>query len=516
MEMVKTEIIPDPPPSASSSPADGDEANAIFAALTAVPAIDDDDLQPLRPSHAGKAKYPPGCPVWYGLSSRPEHHLDAHRGVVKTVYIHEDANAPRVYKITNKDGGDRFLWQDQLAYAYDCPVSAKGMVENEPEKELKGVVVCPRRAEGELSYSVLFFSGGDGVRVEFGVEADQISFRKVEEEEASGVGGHGSSSKETNERHNSLTAKRSESSGGPLRTFSNGANQNSVAHARDAVGANSLDDNPNDRYQGSNRLARNGHPYSGALPSGRYEKTPFVKPHPEVANTSNPRGNRQGPAPRGRWAPNEAEDTLNPRGNRQGPVPRGRWGPNEAEDTSNPRGNRQGPVPRGRWDQNEAEAMAPYGPRASLGKRKPPPDNRSMRPRSPDRGSSEHPRKARPTSSEVECVFTVPLWVLQKCERDQELFHHMLGRGGEKTKYIVSQTNCFIHVSGDCVRKQIPSVVTIRTRPDTSSSFREVRDAIRMTVDNLKEFVDDKSSVGRLMHDLARSAKGNYNFNQAF
>ena len=437
------------------------------------------------------AKYPPSCPVWYGLSSKSSSkRVDARRGVVKSVYIHEDASAPRVYKITNASGVDRLLWQDQLVYAMDCPVHVKGMIENNSEGELEGVIMCPKVSEenAKVSYSVLFVSESDGVRLELEVEADEVSFRNVVESEGSGVGGHSNGSKKGNESSNDSVVRRSEISGVPPRTFS--------ANARNTTGAttNSLDYNPNDRHQSSYRTARNGQPYGRELPNESYAGTSFAKPASAAVNKPNP----EGPMPRGRWAPNEAKTSA------------------------------------------QYPSMSRSG--GSLGKRKPPPDHRSMPPRSSDCGSSEYPRKVRPRGVEIESIFTVPMWVLQKCERDQELFRklafgrafllrlsfssliahillmtdHILGRGGEKTKYIVSRTNCFVHVSGDCARKQIPSVITIRTKPDTSSSFRDVREAIRMVTDSLKDFLNDESSEGRLMHDLARSAKGNYNFHQAF
>eukprot|EP00584_Thalassiosira_punctigera_P026856 CAMPEP_0172579216 /NCGR_PEP_ID=MMETSP1067-20121228/139130_1 /TAXON_ID=265564 ORGANISM="Thalassiosira punctigera, Strain Tpunct2005C2" /NCGR_SAMPLE_ID=MMETSP1067 /ASSEMBLY_ACC=CAM_ASM_000444 /LENGTH=279 /DNA_ID=CAMNT_0013371927 /DNA_START=69 /DNA_END=905 /DNA_ORIENTATION=+ len=119
--------------------------------------------------------------------------LEGRRGVVRRVYMNVDSGGI-VYKVEKspladdhdgdassraREGGSEYLPEDQLAYAMSCPVMVKGMLEGEPEKELGGVIVCPKPGKGDrkLSYTVQLLLGGNCFRVELGVKTEQIAFR---------------------------------------------------------------------------------------------------------------------------------------------------------------------------------------------------------------------------------------------------------------------------------------------------------------------------------------------------
>lgn len=207
---------------------------------------------------------------------------------------------------------------------------------------------------------------------------------------------------------------------------------------------------------------------------------------------------------------------------------------------------------RRRCTRNEAEAHArmdttrndqsPSKPhQVSLGKRRPPSDESSLSSRSHNHAgpSSEHPRKKQ-NNGEVRLILTVPLWVMQKCTMDKDLFGkllplvlclclaqrmyqlnlqlddtisvHLVGDHGRKHKELVAQTNALITVSNFNSRERRPMTITIKSRIGASTPADDVRKAKVMIEGSLMEFVDDKNSEGRLVYELAMMAEGSFEF----
>lgn len=54
--------------------------------------------------------------------------------------------------------------------------------------------------------------------------------------------------------------------------------------------------------------------------------------------------------------------------------------------------------------------------------------------------------------------------------------------------------------------------ITILSKHNTTTPFRDVREAKQMIITSLLEFLDDSSSERRLLYDLAMTATGTYNF----
>ena len=170
------------------SPSTNEKNNVAPRTSEEKPRIDEENLQLLSSKNASRVKYPPACPVWYNLefSSTPSKRLTAGHGVVKAVYIDFETSG-LYYKVIDevvengKLSAEQFFRQDQLAFGTNCPVRVKGMVENDPTKEMKGRVLCPTpgKTESELSYSVRFIEGNN-VRVELEVGSDKITYRKME------------------------------------------------------------------------------------------------------------------------------------------------------------------------------------------------------------------------------------------------------------------------------------------------------------------------------------------------
>jgi len=198
------ELPPQLPSSFSSPPSSSSNAKATAGSVTTP--LDEKDLQILSSKNAAKVKYPPGCPVWYDLANLSSKWLDARSGVVTSVHMDFETGA-LVYELLRntleeeKDQGGKslFVWQDQLAYAMNCPVLVKDTLEHinsDPEKtvevdKIEGIIVCPRRNPGgdhrKLSYSVLF-TEGNRLGMESDVETERISFRKLQNSSISNEG----------------------------------------------------------------------------------------------------------------------------------------------------------------------------------------------------------------------------------------------------------------------------------------------------------------------------------------
>ena len=157
--------------------------------------IDEDDLQVLSLKHATKRKFPPTCPVWYSLVKLSQTSLDARVGVVRNVYtnlatggfvygvmpVQNDADGGNV-DVTPAEGGDEtFFLEDRLTFAMNCPVTVKGVVKDDPNTQINGTVISPK--PGGLAYSVKLLLGGNGIRLEIGVDGNKVSFRKPARQE---------------------------------------------------------------------------------------------------------------------------------------------------------------------------------------------------------------------------------------------------------------------------------------------------------------------------------------------
>ena len=197
-----------------------------------------DDLVPLKPEQELKSRYPPGCPVWYSLkcssssSSASNEHLsplEACYGIVEAIFI-DLLVMKRIYKVesnlidNDKEGQHYFLLEEQLAFATNCHVKVKMMMdEDEPDNlGLDGVILCPhwssssnihdQNVEGKISYAVRILlnrSGSRRVRVMFNVDPNLISY-----DPSPSPGGGGGASANISSQTNKKTRYSSTSVGG--------------------------------------------------------------------------------------------------------------------------------------------------------------------------------------------------------------------------------------------------------------------------------------------------------------
>ena len=154
--------------------------------------------------NTSSVKYPPGCPVWYNMDqpSSSTKRLDARHGIVKDIYI-DKSTMSYVYKVIKNDNdisseeGEQYVLEDKLSFAFNCPVKVKGLVENDPNKELEGKVMendpnkelegqvlFPKLSIGDKKtpYTIVFLFGGGNVRVEKGVDAELITYNPPPDE----------------------------------------------------------------------------------------------------------------------------------------------------------------------------------------------------------------------------------------------------------------------------------------------------------------------------------------------
>lgn len=146
--------------------------------------FDENHLVPLTPSQESERRFPPGCPVWYcnidySSSSNRRHGttLEARHGVVRAIFIDLRSSRELVYGVESNGssspdddgaaGGGHysFLLEGQLAFASNCRIRARGMLdERDPDDAgLEGVILCPLFPP-PLSYAVRFHLGGTGSR----------------------------------------------------------------------------------------------------------------------------------------------------------------------------------------------------------------------------------------------------------------------------------------------------------------------------------------------------------------
>lgn len=137
------------------------------------------NLTLLNASQASAQRYPPGCPVVYGLRhSSTSKRLDAYQATVKHIFIdvvsrnffYEVVKRTDYYELGSKSALDleqqvgKLVNEDELAYAINCPVKVKGLIDNDPDKRLAGRIVCPGKAKNDLgmTYTVQFLIGKTG------------------------------------------------------------------------------------------------------------------------------------------------------------------------------------------------------------------------------------------------------------------------------------------------------------------------------------------------------------------
>ena len=178
-----------------------------------MPDINQNRLVPLTPDQESEQRFPPGCPVWHTLehstsssfsSTTSNRHLptmEACGGVVRAIYI-DLKSREIVYRVESnmsssltddEAGGQNFILEGQLAFASDCPVKARGMLVEDDimdDAGLEGAILCPHfpppplndRNSSErkkLLYAIRFLLNGGGkprVMVKFDVEQDLIVY----------------------------------------------------------------------------------------------------------------------------------------------------------------------------------------------------------------------------------------------------------------------------------------------------------------------------------------------------
>lgn len=152
------------------------------------------NLTILNASQASDQRYPPGCPVVYGLRhSSTSMRLDAYQATVKHIFIdvmsrtffYEVVKRTDYFEQGSKMALDleqqvgKLVHEDELAYAINCPVRVKGLIDNDPDKRLTGRIVCPGKAKNDsgMTYTVQFLIGKTGfLRVQKHVPSADIEY----------------------------------------------------------------------------------------------------------------------------------------------------------------------------------------------------------------------------------------------------------------------------------------------------------------------------------------------------
>eukprot|EP00579_Thalassiosira_antarctica_P009739 CAMPEP_0201920362 /NCGR_PEP_ID=MMETSP0903-20130614/8986_1 /ASSEMBLY_ACC=CAM_ASM_000552 /TAXON_ID=420261 /ORGANISM="Thalassiosira antarctica, Strain CCMP982" /LENGTH=954 /DNA_ID=CAMNT_0048457085 /DNA_START=96 /DNA_END=2963 /DNA_ORIENTATION=- len=549
MNIKREEIIeigdePPPPSSCSSSTTNGEMTATSSPTPATLPAtIDEEDLQILSSKHAAKAKYPPGCPVWYDLKRASLKRLDACHGIVVSVYIDLETGI-RVYKVvktSSSEGEQPFVWQDQLAYAMDCPVLVKGMVDNEPNKELEGIILCLRTARGDrkLSYSVRFLlEGNNRVRVELGVETDQITFRKVETKKESvatsistnnretmKVGGHNTTTTGEGSKEKNDTFKKEQSSGSFSDNTVDGANRKHSS-AGVQTDSNQKDIMSNEKAKSLlNHTSEDGHNNSserGAPSSCKIKKsdsTSLPKKStslPEVSLREKFEQCNSSPDSKPN-EPNENYEQLrlvavqpnrvsNPLSLLQIVSPKIGYGktpfvkppPPAVAETTVPKGGQRPAVSHGRWTPPSSLGNAAQGQKPE-GEQQHALEDTSQKQKLEDQ--QQH---------DVYCTLTVPLWVTDSANRN--IFHHIVG----KCDGIERKTGCAVEISRLDPKNKVPMYLTIRPTPSHCQGGRfegkfDLVKAKELVENSLLDFLqcdDDRGARARLLYELALSLGG--------
>mmetsp|Transcript_22653 Transcript_22653/g.46475 ORF Transcript_22653/g.46475 Transcript_22653/m.46475 type:complete len:707 (-) Transcript_22653:225-2345(-) len=170
-------------------------------------AIDDAHLIRLVPEQEMNVAFPVGCPVWLNFRIdnyvRHDHGVnegyDATHGVVRAIFLHSVMQNV-VYKVELRHGDDDpaatslcAFYEDQLAFAAKCPVYLE-LHDDLPKRTVEGEIVVPRwnwrdwrldldksernRNVSRVTYTALYSLDGTRVRVQDGLDAKQITFRR--------------------------------------------------------------------------------------------------------------------------------------------------------------------------------------------------------------------------------------------------------------------------------------------------------------------------------------------------
>ena len=148
----------------------------------------------LNASQASAQRYPPGCPVVYGLRPSPtSRRFDCYQATVKHIFI-DVMSRTFFYEVVERAGYcvpgsnsaldleqqvGKMVREDELAYAINCPVRVKGLIDNDPDKRWPGRIVCPEKAknDSDMTYDVQFLIGNKGfLRVQKGVPSADIEY----------------------------------------------------------------------------------------------------------------------------------------------------------------------------------------------------------------------------------------------------------------------------------------------------------------------------------------------------
>lgn len=106
---------------------------------------------------------------------------------------------------------------------------------------------------------------------------------------------------------------------------------------------------------------------------------------------------------------------------------------------------------------------------------------------------------------QVQCVLTVavPCWVTKNDTDDCSLHGHLIGKGGSNTKRIAAETNCRLHV----FENKTPHI-SVNIAPFNHRG--KVTQAKFMVEELILEYMNDVSSDGRLLYELALATRGSY------
>uniref|UniRef100_A0A7S2KI43 K Homology domain-containing protein n=1 Tax=Skeletonema marinoi TaxID=267567 RepID=A0A7S2KI43_9STRA len=107
------------------------------------------------------------------------------------------------------------------------------------------------------------------------------------------------------------------------------------------------------------------------------------------------------------------------------------------------------------------------------------------------------------------CTLNIPPWM----DQGRDLFLHLIGAGGQKTKKIESITNCWINISYPKLPSmpKPPMSITIKSKIARIPPVN-VHTAIHTIEESLVEFLKDKNAEKRLLYELAATAIGSYKY----
>ncbi|KAL3763214.1 hypothetical protein ACHAW5_005174 [Stephanodiscus triporus] len=525
-----------------------------------MPDIDKKFLVALVPEQESEQRFPPGCPVWYSLeystssssSSTSNRHLstlEACGGVVRAIFI-DLKSREIVYKVEsnrpslpdNEAGEQIFLLEGQLAFASNCRVKARGMLDEDEMNDvgLEGVILCPffpppsndRNANGmkKLSYAIRFLLDGRENRhlmVKFDVDPDLVAYNPSP---SFGGGGGGETA--------SALSRRGEENRDPGAEIESDKVNDSVFKA-------SLDNNIEETLaaQAQQRsLAMECaviHPDSidhGCISSIRSDNFPQERSVTCVLQQCNG-------APEISFAVQQHESTAaTEESNHQHhsvndttyEKPSDSISLNRDENISQPSSLPTKTAVHASYEQRTMSvedpslsvshpakpcstvdnALAPDSDQEGIfPQRWGPPERRATPSLEITQKQSSSNTVNEDQNNEGTCVLTVPLWALKKCVRRNDLFLHLVGveNGirGHKVLEIIRKTKTSIHFSRYCRDKSVPMIITIE------GNRNNVTQAKRWIVESLLKFLADPSLERRLVYEMGMTAEGTLHIQKA-